>query len=142
MHAPDVPAVAGASSAPQTTSPPASGRQPAAAPTGWSVVLLVLLGTACLIAVVPTYRHGVATHLFPSYVRDDPDYLVQRFSAPWIAGSLALGGAGLICWWVAVGRLLAFRRPAVAVVAPVGRTADPDERTGASPRTTEAAREY
>ncbi len=126
MSTPDVPAPAGAAPAPPAvTAPPAAPtprRRPRLPP------LLVVLGVLCLIVAVPVFRHGIGAHAFPSYE-------VRRYSAPWIAGGLALGGLGLVAVAVAVTLILAARRrpapaPAVAV--------DP----GLAPRPTEAAREF
>jgi hypothetical protein len=147
VSTPDVPAPAGASF-PVVARPvaPDLPRRPT-----WHAVALIVVGAACLIAMVPTFRHGVATHAFPSYVQGDPAYEVRRYSAPWVGGAVALGGVGLVCWAVAVGLLMRARRRPVAASRPaalrpaaaLGNTVSTDSLdTGLAPRPTEAAREY
>ncbi|WP_111766618.1 hypothetical protein [Nakamurella deserti] len=107
----------------------------------WVPVLLVVLGVICLAVTVPLFRHGIAAHAFPSYVQGDPSYEVRRYSAPWIAGAVALGGLGLICWSVAGGLWVRGRRsPAPAQMSPSPVAVDAP--AGLAPRPTEAAREY
>lgn len=73
------------------------------------VVILLVVGVACLIAVVPLYRHGVDDHAFPSYVEGGSPYEVRRYTAPWIAGALALGGLGIIMCILAIARVVTTR---------------------------------
>jgi hypothetical protein len=117
---------------------------PAAAVPGrrraWVPVLLLVLGAVCLAVMVPLFRHGIASHAFPSYVQGDPSYEVRRYSAPWIAGAVALGGLGLICWSVAGGLLVRARRSPAPVT--LSTPAFADGPSGLAPRPTEAAREY
>lgn len=139
MSSPDVPAPAGASHLlPSAGSADTVRRTPVRRRRVLPVVALAVVGIACLVAVVPLYRHGVVAHPFPSYVQGDPVYEVRRYSAPWIGSAVALGGIGLVCWTVAV-TLLRGRRPAAAAPAPVPlETFEP----GLAPRPTEAAREF
>ena len=137
MSSPDVPALAGASfpTGPAATSvvpvPPVRRRR-------WLPPLLIVVGLVCLVVAVPVFRHAIGAHAFPSYVQGDPSYEVRRYSAPWIAGGVALGGLGLIGWTVAAQLLTAARRrPAVVPDAPTAPL-DP----GLAPRPTEAAREF
>lgn len=129
MSNPDVPTPVGTSNGPVTTAPRRAR---------WLPAVLIVVGVGCLIAAVPLFRHGVVTHAFPSYVQNDPSYEVARWSAPWIAGSLALGGVGVLSLLIAGGRLLS-RPPRVPVVH---RPADVSQPSGLEPRPTEAAREY
>lgn len=143
MSTPDVPAPAGASFPPAPAVVPVAVRRTPV----WVPAALTVLGAACLIAMVPLFRHGVVDHAFPSYVRGDPAYEVRRYSAPWIAGAVALGGVGIVCWAVAAGLLRPGRRTAVdAVPHPIANRPDPvddvADRDGLAPRPTEAAREY
>ncbi|MEO5832819.1 MAG: hypothetical protein ABIR83_05535 [Nakamurella sp.] len=108
----------------------------------WTPALLVVIGTACLVAAVPVFRNGVVDHAFPSYVQNDPSYSVARWSAPWVGGAVALGGIGLLCWLLAVGQVRSLRRRP-APVAPGGpRIVDVSEPSGLAPRPTQAASEY
>lgn len=109
-----------------------SGRTRAGRP----VVVLLFVGAACLVAMIPLFRQGIAPHAFPSYVQGDPSYQVQRYSAPWTGGGVAVGGIGLVCW-AAAAALLVQRRQ----VSPAPRPAAPSE-DGLAPRPTEAADEY
>ena len=134
MSSPDVPALSGTSFPAGPAAPPAATVPPARR-RPWLPPLLVLLGVVCLVAAVPLFRHGVGAHAFPSYVQGDPSYEVRRYSAPWIAGGVALGGLGLIgCTVAAQLSVAARRRRTVVPAVPV----DP----GLAPRPTEAAREY
>lgn len=108
----------------------------------WTPALLVVLGTACLVAVVPVFRHGVVDHAFPSYVQNDPSYSVARWSAPWVGAAVALGGIGLLCWLLAVGRVRSLRRRPAPVAAEGRPIVDVSEPSGLTPRPTEAASEY
>ncbi len=140
MSLSDVPAPAG-------TSLPAVAAPTSAAATGsaqrWPVVVLLVLGAICMVAVVPLFRNGVVTHAFPSYIRDDPAYTVQRWSAPWVGGALAVGGLGVTCWAIAGGLLARARRPPATRPAPVGTVVTgTTDSAGLAPRPTEAAHEY
>ena len=159
MSVPDVPAPAGTSFPAVSPPPTAASTATAASVPRWPVVVLVVAGAVCLIAMVPLFRHGVVAHAFPSYVENDPSYAVQRWSAPWVGGALAVGGSGLVCWAIAGGLLSRGRRhrvatrsaavnalsatpPAVSTVPAVSTLPAVGEMPGLAPRPTEAAREY
>jgi hypothetical protein len=136
VSAPDVPAPAGTSF--PVVEPPTAPDRPRSVRSraGWPAAVLLLVGAGCLVAMVPLFRLGIAPHAFPSYVRGDPSYQVQRYSAPWVGGGVALGGVGLVCWAAAAGLLVQRRR--VAPALPPAVLSD----GGLAPRPSEAAREY
>jgi Na+/proline symporter len=71
----------------------------------------LVIAAVCVVAAIPIYRHGIMPHPFPSYVPGDQPYQVERYSAPWIAGAIALAGLAGILLILSIGRLV--RRPAV-----------------------------
>ena len=88
-----------------------------------AVVLVLLLGVACVVAGIVLYRHGIVANPFPSYVDKEPAYAVVRYSAPWIAGGLAIAGLGVLLILAAVAMLgPAIRQSATPRVPPVPRS--------------------
>jgi len=75
---------------------------PSAVGRWWLVVLLLVVAAGSAVAAAPVYLHGIAAHPFPSYIDGEPPYQVDRYSAPWIAGGLALGGLAVLLLVVAV----------------------------------------
>ena len=65
-------------------------------------MLLLVVAAGSAVAAAPVYLHGIAAHPFPSYIDGEPPYEVDRYSAPWIAGGLALGGLAVLLLVVAV----------------------------------------
>lgn len=143
MSAPHVPAPVGPSTPFAPATAPVSDRSSVnGGRAGWAPVVLVVVGAACLVVMVPLFRHGVVNHPFPSYVQNDPPYSVARWSAPWVGGAVALGGVGLVCWLLAVIRLSALRRRPSRPAGAERPIVDVSEPSGLAPRPTEAAREY
>lgn len=53
-------------------------------------VAMLVAAAALLVAAVLSYRHGIATNLFPPYLADGGPTPINRYSAPWIAGAAGL----------------------------------------------------
>ncbi len=47
-------------------------------------------GVLLLLAAVLSYRHGIASNLFPAYLAGGDPTPIRRYSAPWIAGAAGL----------------------------------------------------
>ncbi len=83
------------------------------------VVTVVLLAAAAFAAVfaVLLFDKGAVPHPFPSYVEGEPAYEVVRYSGPWIAGGIALGGVAALLLVAAIKRLLRRGGPAASPVS-------------------------
>lgn len=51
---------------------------------------MLVAAAVLLLAAVLSYRHGIATNLFPPYLADGGPTSINRYSAPWIAGAAGL----------------------------------------------------
>jgi hypothetical protein len=87
----------------------------------WPVAVLVLIAVGSAVAAAPVFRHGIVASPFPSYIDGEPPYEVLRYSAPWIAGGMALGGLAVLLLVIAVD-LTVRRRPRRGPVAVTARS--------------------
>jgi hypothetical protein len=66
------------------------------------------VGVVALGVAVPVYQRGVSAGTFPAWVPNTSDYVVDRYSGPWIMGAFGLVVLAVIAFAVAYSRL---RRP-------------------------------
>jgi hypothetical protein len=68
----------------------------------------IAIGVVALGVAVPVYQRGVSAGTFPPWVPGTSDYVVNRYSGPWIMGAFGLVVLAVIAFAVAYSRL---RRP-------------------------------